>query len=199
MANSGPWLIVGLGNPGEKYARNRHNIGHQVVQYLAESNSGTFTHHKAGACAAQVRLGMLPGGRPGPAAIVAYLDSYMNVSGRPTAALMKFFKIPTDRLLVVHDELDLDEHVLRLKKNGGEGGHNGLKSISAAIGTRDYARLRVGIGRPPGRMNPADYVLSDFPQRDQVEWEITVREAADAITDVVSTDLPAAQQRLHTR
>lgn len=193
------WLIIGLGNPGAKYARNRHNIGHMVVQAAAAQARGSFTKHKAGAQVASVRMGMLPGGCPGPAVHLAYLDSYMNVSGKPVAALMNFYKISPDHLLVVHDEMDIDEHVLRLKQGGGEGGHNGLKSISQALGTKDYCRLRFGVGRPPGRMDPADYVLGDFPAKDRVELEITIREAVDVIEEIVTQGFGATQQKLHTR
>ncbi|MCS4485208.1 aminoacyl-tRNA hydrolase [Gleimia sp. 6138-11-ORH1] len=193
------WLIVGLGNPGAKYARNRHNVGHMVVQAAASQEKASFSRHKAGAQVATVRLGMLPGGRPGPAVHLAYLDSYMNVSGKPVAALMNFYKIDPAHLLVIHDEMDIDEHLLRLKQGGGEGGHNGLKSISQALGTKDYCRLRFGVGRPPGRMDPADYVLSDFPAKSRVDLEITINEAVEVITQIVSNGFAQAQQDLHTR
>ncbi|MDO5060882.1 MAG: aminoacyl-tRNA hydrolase [Actinomycetaceae bacterium] len=193
------WLIVGLGNPGAKYARNRHNIGHLVVQAAAAHANGTFSKHKAGAQVASVRMGMLPGGRPGPAVHLAYLDCYMNISGKPVSALMNFFKIDPAHLLVVHDEMDIDELTLRLKQGGGEGGHNGLKSISQAIGTKDYCRLRFGVGRPPGRMDPADYVLSDFPAKHKVDLEITINEAVDVIEEIVTGGFANAQQNLHSR
>ncbi|MDO5049442.1 MAG: aminoacyl-tRNA hydrolase [Actinomycetaceae bacterium] len=192
------WLIVGLGNPGAEYANNRHNIGHIVVSAIAQENNASFSKHRAGAFVANVRVGMLSGGRPGPAATIAYLDSYMNTSGGPTAKLMKFFNVNPDRLLVVHDELDLDPHTLRLKRGGGEGGHNGLRSISQMIGTRDYNRLRVGVGRPPGRMDPAKFVLSDFPKKELNDWAVTVREAVQAVEDVVTLGFADAQQKLHT-
>lgn len=192
------WLIVGLGNPGAKYANNRHNIGHIVINALAQEYNGSFSHHRAGAQVANVRLGVLPGGRPGPAATIAYLDCYMNVSGGPVAQLAKFYSVSPDRILIIHDDLDLAEHALRLKRGGGEGGHNGLKSISQMLGTRDYHRLRVGVGRPPGRMDPAKFVLADFPKKDLDEWAVTVREAADAVADVVTIGFDKAQQRLHS-
>ncbi|HHT40841.1 MAG TPA: aminoacyl-tRNA hydrolase [Actinomyces sp.] len=193
------WLIVGLGNPGAKYANNRHNIGHIVISAIAQENNVSFSRHRAGAQVANVRIGMLPGGRPGPAATIAYLDSYMNVSGGPVSKLMKFYNVDPDHLLVVHDELDLAEHDLRLKRGGGEGGHNGLKSISQMIGTRDYNRLRVGVGRPPGRMDPAAFVLADFPKKDLDEWAVTVREAVEAVEDVVTLGFAEAQKKLHTK
>lgn len=193
-----PWLIIGLGNPGTQYANNRHNVGHMVVATLAHDSHASFSRHRAGAYVAQARIGMLPGGRPGPVTHLAYLTSYMNVSGGPTKALMSYYKNSPDRLIVIHDDLDLAAHVLRLKIGGGEGGHNGLRSISQALGTRDYARLRVGVGRPPGRQNPADFVLSNFPTREKAEWDVTLGRAADALVDVVTQGFAPAQQRLHT-
>lgn len=198
MSVNKPWLIVGLGNPGERYANNWHNLGHLVVEAVARSQSAQFTRHRAGAQVASTRIGVFPGGRPGPLAHLAWLECYMNVSGAPTAALAKFFNVTADRLVVVHDELDLPPHVLRLKRGGGEGGHNGLRSITSALGTRDYARLRVGIGRPPGRMDSAAFVLSDIPKGQREDWAVTVEQAAAALTDLVTTDFAGAQQRLHT-
>ena len=159
MASTDPWLIVGLGNPGPTYAGNRHNVGAMVVDELAARASASLRSHKARAVAAEIRLGVLPGGAPGPKAVVATPLSYMNESGGPVAGLMSFFKIPVERLIVVHDELDIPFASVRLKRGGGEGGHNGLRSISKSVGTRDYLRVRVGIGRPPGRMDPAAFVL----------------------------------------
>lgn len=192
------WLVAGLGNPGPRYAGNRHNVGRMVVDVLSRRASTALTSHKARAHVADVRLGMLPGGAPGPRAVLAIPGSYMNLSGGPVAALLRFYDIPAERLLVIHDELDLPPNTLRLKRGGGEGGHNGLKSISAALGTRDYVRLRVGIGRPPGRMEAADYVLRDFPRAERPELLVTLEDAADAVEDVVSRGLDKAQLELHT-
>lgn len=197
---SDPWLIIGLGNPETRYARNRHNVGHMVVDVLAGRTGSRLSKHKARSQAAEARIGLMPGGAPGPRAVLAEPSSYMNESGGPVKALVQFYGIdPTERLLVVHDELDLPAHELRLKRGGGEGGHNGLRSISQALGTKDYVRLRVGIGRPPGRQDPADYVLSDFPGRERAELEVTLEEAADAVEQVVTLGLAEAQQRLHSR
>lgn len=192
------WLIVGLGNPGPKYENNLHNAGRIVLHAVADNAGATFSKHRAGAYVANARIGMLPGGRPGPAAILAYPDSYMNLSGNAVSKLMQFYGIKPDHLLVVHDELDIEPHVLRLKRGGGEGGHNGLRSISQLIGTKDYNRLRFGVGRPPGRMDAAAFVLSDFPKKDLDEWAVTVCLAADAIEDVVTLGFEQAQQKLHT-
>jgi peptidyl-tRNA hydrolase, PTH1 family len=194
----GPWLVVGLGNPGPQYAGNRHNVGQMVLDVLAGRMNGSFTTHKARAQVLDGRLGIAPGGAPGPRAILAKPASYMNVSGGPVGALAKFYDLPPERLLVVHDELDLPADTLRLKLGGGEGGHNGLKSISSALGTKNYLRLRVGIGRPPGRMDAADYVLRDFSAVERPGLAVTLEEAADVVEEVLQLGLEKAQQRLHT-
>ena len=196
---SDPWLIVGLGNPEPRYARNRHNVGRMVIDVLAGRAGARLGGHRTRARLAKVRLGVMPGGAPGPRVILAEPASYMNLSGGPVKALVGFYRVdPTARLLVIHDDLDLPAHALRLKRGGGEGGHNGLRSIGRALGTRDYARLRVGIGRPPGRQDPADFVLSDFPARERGELGVTLEQAADAVEAVVELGFEAAQQRLHS-
>jgi PTH1 family peptidyl-tRNA hydrolase len=197
VTHSGPWLVVGLGNPGPTYAGNRHNVGAMVVDELARRAGTALRTHKARASAAQVRLGTGPGGVPGPAAIVAVPSSYMNESGGPVSALLRFFSVPPERLVVVHDELDLDAGTIRLKRGGGDGGHNGLRSISSALGTKDYHRVRVGIGRPPGRMDAADFVLRDFSPTERKELPFVLDEAADAVESLVALGLLDAQQRVH--
>ncbi len=191
--------MVGLGNPGSTYAGNRHNVGEMVVQELASRASSTLKTHKARARGAQLRLGTLPGGLPGPAAVVAVPSSYMNESGGPVSGLMKFFKVGSERLIVVHDELDIDFGAVRLKRGGGEGGHNGLRSISASIGTKDYLRVRVGIGRPPGRMDAAAYVLRDFSPTERKELGFVLAEAVDAVDLLVQRGLTEAQNLVHAR
>ena len=196
---SDPWLIVGLGNPEPRYARNRHNVGRMVIDVLAGRAGARLGGHRTRARLGEARLGVMPGGAPGPRVILAEPASYMNLSGGPVKALVGFYRVdPTARLLVIHDDLDLPAHALRLKRGGGEGGHNGLRSIGRALGTRDYARLRVGIGRPPGRQDPADFVLSDFPARERGELGVTLEQAADAVEAVVELGFEAAQQRLHS-
>ncbi|MFC2621036.1 MAG: aminoacyl-tRNA hydrolase, partial [Pauljensenia sp.] len=160
MTTDGPWLVVGLGNPGAQYASTRHNVGYLTLDVLASRGGASLTSHRSRTHTADVRLGVGPGGVPGPRVVLARADSYMNTSGGPIQALASFLKILPSRILVIHDDMDLPAHTLRLKVGGGEGGHNGLKSLSSHLGTRDYARLRIGVGRPPGRMDPADYVLS---------------------------------------
>lgn len=195
---SDPWLIVGLGNPGARYARNRHNVGHMVIDVLAGRTGSRLSRHKTRAEVAEARLGTMPGGAPGPRVILATPATYMNTSGGPVKALAQFYGVePTERLLVIHDELDIPAHELRLKRGGGEGGHNGLRSLSQALGTRGYARLRVGVGRPPGRQDPADYVLSDVPAREREALAVTLEQAADAVEEVVTLGFEAAQHRLH--
>src|SRR6478672_11047046 len=149
------FLVVGLGNPGPKYAATRHNAGFMVVDLLAERLGGKFKAHKGRADVVEGRLA----GQP---VVLAKPKAYMNESGGPVVSIARFYKVPIERIVVVHDELDLPYGSLRLKRGGGDGGHNGLRSTTSALGSKDYARVRVGIGRPPGRQDPADYVLKDF-------------------------------------
>jgi PTH1 family peptidyl-tRNA hydrolase len=197
-SSAGAWLVVGLGNPGPRYAGNRHNVGAMVVAELAARSGVTLTSHKSRASAATVRVGTLPGGAPGPAAVVAVPTSYMNESGGPVKALMQFFSVDPDRLVVIHDELDIPAGDVRLKKGGGEGGHNGLRSVTSALGTKDYLRVRVGIGRPPGRMDAADFVLRDFSSTERKELPFLLGDAADAVELVVTQGLAVAQQKFHS-
>jgi PTH1 family peptidyl-tRNA hydrolase len=193
-----PWLIVGLGNPGPSYAGHRHNVGAMVVAELAARAGASLRSHKARAVAAEVRIGTLSGGAPGPRAVIATPLSYMNESGGPVAGLMSFYKVPVEQLVVIHDDLDIPFADVRLKLGGGEGGHNGLRSITKSAGTRDYLRVRVGIGRPPGRMDAADYVLHDFSSTERSEVPLLVSDAADALELLVAEGLLAAQQQWHS-
>ena len=193
-----PWLIVGLGNPGPSYAGHRHNVGAMVVAELAARAGASLRSHKARAVAAEVRIGTLPGGAPGPRAVIATPLSYMNESGGPVAGLMSFYKVPVEKLVVIHDDLDIPFADVRLKLGGGEGGHNGLRSITKSVGTRDYLRVRVGIGRPPGRMDAADYVLHDFSSTERSEVPLLISDAADALERLVAEGLLAAQQHWHS-
>jgi len=191
-----PWLVVGLGNPGRQYARNRHNVGAMVVDRVAADVGGRFSPHRG---QAEVLQGRLPGagGLPGPRVVLAKPLSFMNASGGPVSGLVRFFRVPLERLLVVHDELDLPFGELRLKLAGGEGGHNGLRSISQSLGSRDYVRLRIGIGRPPGRLDPADFVLRDFSQAERAELDLVLAEAAEAVTRLLERGLQEAQGHLN--
>ncbi len=192
-----PWLVVGLGNPGPQYAGNRHNVGQMVLDELASRCRQAWRSHRSRAVVAEVRLGVLPGGAPGPRVVLAKPSTYMNLSGGPVAGLAQFLSIDPRRVLVVHDELDIPFGELRLKRGGGEGGHNGLRDISKALGTKDYVRVRCGVGRPPGRMDPADFVLRDFSTTERKEVPLLLVEGADAVEQVVSQGLEATQQRVH--
>lgn len=188
--DSSPWLIVGLGNPGPEYAGNRHNVGFMVADLLAERLGAKFKAHKARAQVVEGRLGA-----PGPLSrrvVVAKPASFMNLSGGPTAALRDFYKVPVERIVAVHDELDIDFGQLRLKLGGGDNGHNGLKSITKAMGP-DYCRVRFGIGRPPGRMQVADFVLKDFSSTERKELAFEVDRAADAVETLIVDGLERAQ------
>lgn len=189
--DDGAWLVVGLGNPGPEYASTRHNAGYLVVDLLAERHGARLRSHKARADAAQIRLG-------GVAAVLARPRSYMNVSGPPVAALRSFFKVDPARVIVVHDELDIPFGAVRLKRGGGDNGHNGLRSITSSLGTRDYLRVRFGIGRPPGRMDPADFVLRDFATPERKELPVLVDRAADAVEALVAEGLEPTQNRFHS-
>lgn len=194
--NTDSWIVVGLGNPGLGYAANRHNVGEMVVAELGARMSAKFKRHKANAMVAEVRAAA--GGVGGPKLILAGTNTYMNVSGGPVANLLKFFKVEPDRLIVVHDELDLPFDSLRLKFGGGHGGHNGIRDIMSAVGTGDFIRVRIGIGRPPGRQDPADYVLKDFSSTEKKSLPSVLSDAADAIELIAIEGLSAAQLRYHT-
>ncbi len=187
-------LVVGLGNPGPQYAGNRHNVGQMVVDVLAARAAAGFKSHKAGALVAEGRL--RPGG---PKLLLAKPGTYMNLSGGPVAGLARFFKIEAPRVVVVHDELDLDYDTVRIKSGGGHGGHNGLRDIIARLGTQDFVRVRVGIGRPPGRQDPADYVLRDFGAEERRTLPILLEDAADAVERIAADGLLAAQGVVNQR
>jgi PTH1 family peptidyl-tRNA hydrolase len=193
MTDAGPWLVVGLGNPGAEYARNRHNAGFLVADLLARRVGAKFGRPRR--AATEVAEGFLRPG--GPKIVIAKPTTYMNLLGTPTASLAAFYKITPERILAVHDELDLDFGTVRAKIGGGEGGHNGLRSMSKSLGTKDYARVRFGIGRPPGRMDPADYVLSDFSASERKELDFLVDRAADMVESVVEYGVEPTQNRYH--
>ncbi|GAB2851570.1 aminoacyl-tRNA hydrolase [Microbacterium insulae] len=186
------WLIVGLGNPGPRYELTRHNVGQMVVDELAERRGESFRAHKANARVAETWL------RPGSAKLIlAKPNTYMNVSGGPVAGLAKFYGIDADRIVVVHDELDIPFDTIKLKSGGGHGGHNGVRDVAKALGSPDFARVRVGIGRPPGRQDPADWVLDPFGASERANLPVLLADAADAVELVVGEGLLAAQQKHH--
>jgi PTH1 family peptidyl-tRNA hydrolase len=186
------WLVVGLGNPGPGYAGNRHNAGFMVVDLLASRVGGKFKSHKARADVVEGRLGV-----GGPRVVLAKPKTFMNLSGGPVKALRDFYKIEPAQVIVVHDELDVDYGTLRLKLGGGDNGHNGLRSITSALGTKEYHRVRFGVGRPPGRQDPADFVLKDFSSVEKKELDYNVDRAADATEDLIRRGLVDAQNIYH--
>ncbi|MBD3751088.1 MAG: aminoacyl-tRNA hydrolase, partial [Micrococcales bacterium] len=180
------------GNPGPQYERTRHNVGQLVVDELANRRGEGFRSHKANARVAEGWL--RPGG---PKLVLAKPNTFMNVSGGPVAGLVQFYGIPPQRVVIVHDELDIPFDAVRLKIGGGHGGHNGVRDVAKALGTPDFPRVRVGIGRPPGRQDPADWVLQQFPASAREELALAVSDAADAVERLVDEGLLAAQQVHH--
>jgi PTH1 family peptidyl-tRNA hydrolase len=193
VVSDNTWLVVGLGNPGAQYAGNRHNVGQMVADELAARIGASFKSHKT---PSRVAEGFLGPARP--KLVLAKPNSYMNTSGGPVSALLKFYSLGVDRLIVVHDELDIPFDTVRLKRGGGHGGHNGLRDIQKAAGSPEFTRVRVGIGRPPGRMEAADYVLRDFAGAEREALPNLLSDAADAVESIVSDGLVAAQQRFHS-
>ncbi len=194
MTDSGPFLIVGLGNPGPEYASHRHNVGFMIADLLADRMGVRFSRH--GRTRAQVCEGWL-GGPGGTKVVLAKPQSFMNLAGGPVSGVAGFYSIGVERIVVAHDELDLPYATLRLKRGGGEGGHNGLRSISRSMSSKEYARVRFGIGRPPGRQDPADYVLRGFSSVERKELDVLLERAADAAEAVVLRGLEWAQNAFH--
>ena len=184
------WLVVGLGNPGPKYAGNRHNVGFFVADLLAERMGARFKAHKGRADVVEGRL-------EGQRVVLAKPSTYMNLSGGPVASLRDFFKVPMERIVVVHDELDIPFGTIRLKRGGGDNGHNGLRSLTQSLGSKEYLRVRWGIGRPPGRQDPADFVLKDFSATERKELPFLVDRSADAVEALLTVSLEAAQNTFH--
>lgn len=187
------WLVAGLGNPGPGYAGNRHNVGQMVLAELADRMSLTLKSHKTNAMVAEGRT--VPGG---PKLILAKPNTFMNVSGGPIAAALRFYKLEPSRLIVLHDELDIPFDTVRLKFGGGHGGHNGIRDTIAALGTGDFTRGRIGIGRPPGRQPAADFVLRDFSADERAVLPNLLVDAADAVEMIARDGLTAAQLKFHT-
>ena len=184
------FLVVGLGNPGPRYAGTRHNAGFAVADLLAHRIGGAFKAHKGRCDVVEGRLAGVP-------VVLAKPKAYMNESGGPIVSISRFFKIPVERIVVVHDDLDLPFGALRLKRGGGDGGHIGLRSMSAALGNREYVRVRFGIGRPPGRQDPADFVLREFSPVERKDLAFQVDRAADAVEAFLADGLDAAQNRFN--
>jgi PTH1 family peptidyl-tRNA hydrolase len=185
-----PWLVVGLGNPGPRYAGNRHNAGFLVLDELARRCGSAFRAHRGRADLIEARFGT---GR----VLLAKPKCYMNESGGPVTSLRDFFKVPVDRIVAVHDELDIPYGGLRVKLGGGDNGHNGLKSMRRSLGTGEFYRVRFGIGRPAGRQDPADFVLSDFAPAERKELPFHVARAADAVESLLTNGLAPTQNDYH--
>lgn len=198
----GTWIVVGLGNPGPTYASHRHNIGHLVIDELADRAASPLTvarGMRAETCQTRVTAAGTGGvGADAPRLLLVKPRTFMNESGGPVAKLLAYHRSEPAQLIVLHDELDLELGQLRLKFGGGDNGHNGLRSIRKAIGTGDFYRVRLGIGRPPGRQNPADYVLSNFPVSQRAELEVKITRAADAVEVLVRDGLTSAQNRFNS-
>jgi PTH1 family peptidyl-tRNA hydrolase len=187
------FLVVGLGNPGPAYAGTRHNAGAMVVDVLAQRVGARFRSHKARADVVEGRVGP----RPGQRVVLAKPRTFMNESGGPVAGLAQFYKVDPARIVVLHDELDIPFGALRFKCGGGDNGHNGLRSVSRSLGTPDYLRERVGIGRPPGRQDPADFVLKDFTATERKELDVLLERAADGVELLIAEGLESVQNALH--
>lgn len=188
------WLIVGLGNPGAKYEQTRHNVGQMALDLLARELNETFKSHKTNSRIATGRITV-----PGPSLILVKPNSYMNLSGGPTSQAANFFGVDPAKTIVLHDELDIPYGHVKLKQGGGHGGHNGLRDIAKSLNTPDFLRVRIGIGRPPGRQNPADYVLSNFSATEKKDLELLLVDAKDAVLSIIEDGLLKAQQDVHSR
>jgi len=191
---SDAWLIVGLGNPGPKYETTRHNVGQMALDVLADRLGARFSSHRTNS---RVAEGFFRPG--GPKLILAKSNGYMNTSGGPVSALATYFAVPTERVIVLHDELDLPFDTLKVKQGGGHGGHNGLRDIAKALGSPEFLRVRIGIGRPPGQQDAADFVLRPFGSTERDSVAVLLEDAADAAESLVSDGLLATQQRFHGR
>ncbi|MDH2414796.1 aminoacyl-tRNA hydrolase [Nocardioides sp. CER19] len=188
------WLVVGLGNPGPAYAGHRHNIGYLVNDELARRLGGTYRSHKTGR--ADVVEGRLSIG--GPRLVLGRPRTYMNETGGPVKALATFYKVQPDHLVVIHDELDIPFDTMRVKMGGGDNGHNGLKSLRGSLGTGDFYRIRVGIGRPPGRQDVADFVLTNYSAAERKVLPFQIDTAADAVESLITEGLEKTQSRFNS-
>jgi PTH1 family peptidyl-tRNA hydrolase len=192
--SSSAFLVVGLGNPGPDYSANRHNVGQMALSVLAERLGAAFKSHKSNAAVAEARLGY-----GGAKIILAKPGSYMNTSGGPVSSLLKFYDLPLSNLIVLHDELDIDAETIRIKQGGGHAGHNGLRDIISACDSNDFTRVRIGIGRPPGRMDTADFVLKDFNSTERKNLPLTLELAADAVEEIVRSGVLEAQNKINPK
>lgn len=188
----GRWIVVGLGNPGDRYADTRHNLGVVVIEALLARTGSSLKRHKSGCLVGEVQLA-------GERVVLARPTSFMNESGRPVRSLLRWYKSPVSRLVVVHDELDIALGEVRVKSGGGTAGHNGLASLVSHLSQKDFVRVRVGISRPPGRQNPVDFVLGRFSARERKELAFVVETAADAVERVIEIGVERAMNEINVR
>jgi len=184
------WLVIGLGNPGEEYEKTRHNVGAMLAAHMAHVSKVKFSSHKARANVAEFRLGV---GSDTPSLVVATLRCYMNESGGPTSSLANFFKVSSDHIIIAHDELDIPFQSIRIKYGGGDNGHNGLKSVTSGLSSSDYYRIRLGIGRPIGEQDPADFVLKPFSSAERKDLDLFLQRGIDAVELLISQGIEKAQ------
>ena len=182
------WLVFGLGNPGDQYAKTRHNIGQMVANYLA--NNSKFASHKSRSEVADIHLGQIP-------VTIAKSKIFMNESGAPIKALADFYKVDSSQVIVIHDELDIPFNTIRIKQGGGDNGHNGLKDITTHFSGPGYFRVRMGIGRPAGPQDPADFVLKPFSTTEKKELDDVIARGAQAVERLIEKGLEAAQQEFN--
>lgn len=188
--SEGPWLVVGLGNPGDRYASTRHNVGQLAIELMAEQASGHFRANRKVRCdVAEIRLGSAR-------CVLAAPHSYMNESGGPVSSVLQYYSVDPDRLIVLQDEIDLPFGALRTKFGGGDNGHNGLRSIRKSLGTGDWYRVRIGVGR--GRGETADHVLSRFARHEAADLADLLDRSAACTETLISQGLEAAQNRFNT-
>lgn len=189
------WLVVGLGNPGDQYAATRHNVGQMVIDELVHRNNIKLSSHKSRAEIAAYKLGV---GESAASIILAKSKSYMNETGGPIKSLANFYSIETSHIIALHDELDIGFATIRSKFGGGDNGHNGLKSMTSAFGTNEYYRVRLGIGRPIGTQDPADFVLKAFSKHEQKDLSEFITRGADVVESLITVGLDMTQTRFNS-
>jgi PTH1 family peptidyl-tRNA hydrolase len=183
-----PWLVLGLGNPDDEYANTRHNLGAMVVTLLAERHGATLKRSKQRARVAELRDGDVR-------LVLARPSSYMNESGAPASLLARYYRSPVSKIVVVYDEIDLAPGKTKVQRGGGTAGHNGVKDVIRGLGSPDFVRVRLGVGRPPGRKNAVGYVLEPIPKRLQEDVNVLVERGADAVTDLLHLPFERVQDR----
>ncbi len=189
------WLVVGLGNPGDQYAATRHNVGQMVVDAMAVGNKLRWSTHKSRTDVAAFKIGAPPYAH---SVIIAKSKSYMNESGGPIKALAAFYKVEPSHIIILHDELDIAFSTIRVKLAGGDNGHNGLKSLTSSLATPNYYRVRLGIGRPIGQQDPADFVLKQFSATEKKELTNFLIRGSEAVESLITKGLEVTQQEFNS-